>query len=106
MLIRTQNKRSLVDMTGHTISINQKGRHYLAKRINLSNDFDYNNVEHSYIYCIECNGTNSTLGNMLGRYSSEEKAMKVLDMMQDKYIDANWNYVHNTVFEMPEDSEV
>ena len=106
MLIRTQDKISLVDMTGHTITINQKGRHYLAKRINLSNDFDYNNVEHSCIYCIECNGTNGTLGNMLGRYSTEEKAIKVLDMIQEEYKNANFQYVHNVVFEMPEDSEV
>ena len=115
MLIRTQDKISLVDMTGHTISINQKGRHYLAKRINLSNDFDYNNVEHSCIYCIECNGTNGTLGNMLGRYSSVEKAMKVLDMIQKEYLSPIARNVvgeneveiyQNKVFEMPADEEV
>jgi hypothetical protein len=114
MLIRTQDKRSLVDMTGHTISINQKGRHYLAKRINLSNDFDYNNVEHSCIYCIECNGTNGTLGNILGRYSTEEKAIKVLDMIRKTYesttsqLSTNGLLITpcNKVFDMPDDEEV
>ncbi len=48
---------------------------------------------------------------VLGQYSSEEKAIKVLDMIQDSYEEANSvctmsGFVANTVFQMPQDSEV
>lgn len=89
MLIRTQDKRSLVDMTGLTITVNQYARY-----ADTPKEF--------YVYNVECSQSQYALG----RYSTFEKAMKVLDMMQDKYIDANWKYVHNTVFEMPADEEV
>ena len=42
----------------------------------------------------------------LGTYSSKEKALKVIDMIEDAYEDANMLYVSNTVFYMPEDEEV
>lgn len=57
-------------------------------------------------------------GNDLGTYSSEEKAMKVLDMIQNFeirhqanlllaiYSEANDNAEENMVFQMPQDSEV
>lgn len=57
-------------------------------------------------------------GNDLGTYSSEEKAMKVLDMIQDFeirhqanlllaiYSEANENAEENMVFQMPQNSEV
>ena len=48
-----------------------------------------------------------------GTYSTEEKAIKVLDMIEDAYKSCNhssmmWNYafVENKVFQMPQDSEV
>ena len=50
---------------------------------------------------------------ILGAYSTEEKAIKVLDMIEDAYLNCNhssmmWNYafVENKVFQMPQDSEV
>ena len=43
----------------------------------------------------------------LGTYSSKEKALKVLDMIEDAYFRANQGYyIHNVVFHMPADSEV
>ena len=46
--------------------------------------------------------------NTIGEYSTEEKAIKVLDMIQDVYVNANngYGYIENTVFQMPQDSEV
>lgn len=44
--------------------------------------------------------------NIIGSYSTREKAIKVLDMIQENYEKANVNYVRNIVFQMPEDSEV
>ena len=56
--------------------------------------------------------------NDLGMYSSEEKAIKVLDMIQDFeirhqanlllaiYQESNDNAEENMVFQMPQDSEV
>lgn len=51
---------------------------------------------------------------ILGVYSTEEKAMKVLDMIQKEIIDSNFSYNGVTcstkpmvrVFQMPSDSEV
>lgn len=49
----------------------------------------------------------------LGTYSTEQKAIKVLDMIEDAYKSCNhssmmWNYafVENKVFQMPQDEEV
>ena len=47
----------------------------------------------------------------LGIYSTEEKAIKVLDMICEKYSSCEWKDVecsicHKTVFQMPQDSEV
>lgn len=49
--------------------------------------------------------------SILGEYSTEEKAIKVLDMIQKAYSKANYyfisnGFVQNVVFEMPQDSEV
>lgn len=97
MLIRTQDKRSLVDTTGLTIIVNQHRK--IVCQIGHEDT-----PQEIYHYHIEYPQGN--LQGILGIYSSEEKAMKVLDMMQDKYIDANWKYVHNTIFTMPADEEV
>lgn len=92
MLIRTQDKRSLVDMAGITISVNQYTRY-----ADTPKEFYVYNVEYA--------------GGTLGRYTSYEKAIKVLDMIQEEYEDANCNYISagyvaNTVFNMPADEEV
>ena len=45
----------------------------------------------------------------IGAYSTEEKAINVLDMIQSAYVELNLNYpqyVANGYFEMPQDSEV
>lgn len=89
MLIRTQDKRSLVDMTGLTITVNQYVRYE-------------DTPKQFFVYNVECSQSQYALG----RYSTFEKAMKVLDMIQEKYEDANCYYVRNTIFNMPADEEV
>ena len=77
MLIRSQNKAILLNFSNLTVV-------YIAK-----NDKDF---------------VISSLGNenryRLGKYSSEAKAMKVLDMIQEACINGHID------FQMPEDSEV
>lgn len=44
---------------------------------------------------------------LLGKYSTKEKAIKVLDMIEKEYLDANgYDYVRNVTFQMPQDDEV
>ena len=85
MLIRSQDKLKLIELDNIRIEINT----YMT----------YGENRHSY-YNVECN-----LG-ALGKYSTKEKAQKVLDIIEERYLDANDDYVHNIVFHMPEDSEV
>jgi len=71
------------------------------------------------IEVIECDGYfaigsyESTRYARLGHYSTEEKAIKVLDMIQSAYSksfeEERNNYIghrYNVVFQMPQDSEV
>lgn len=93
MLIRSQNKRRLVDMTGLTVGISYEGDGCKSDIIAISNQ------------------TGNKHWTPLGTYTTEEKAIKVLDMIQEEYEDANCQcggcgFVKNKVFEMPEDSEV
>lgn len=88
MLIRTQGRKGLVDMTGMAVKVDSQ-----KKIIAYSN--------HCTAYAWE----------VLGVYTSEEKAIKVLDMIQEEYEDANVCYIHNgfvknKVFNMPKDCEV
>lgn len=89
MLIRTQNKEAIIDISGMTIKLHPKRKDSI---IAYSNHYDINGWE------------------VLGVYSSEEKATEVLDMIQNRYISSNvvlhGGFVKNTVFEMPENSEV
>lgn len=78
MLIRSQNKKFL---------------------INLNNSFgieivDCNENEFKIVFSDSCNDYSA------GCYSSEEKAIKVLDMMQEAYVNRHID------FQMPADSEV
>lgn len=77
MLIRSQNKAILLNFSNSTVV-------YIAK-----NDKDF---------------VISSLGNenrySLGKYSSEAKAMKVLDMIQEAYKNGHVDY------QIPADSEV
>nr|DAH82687.1 MAG TPA: hypothetical protein [Caudoviricetes sp.] len=77
MLIRSQNKTILLNFSNSTvvyIAKNDKGFAILS----LKNENRYR----------------------LGKYSSEAKAMKVLDMIQEAYVNGHIDY------QMPEDSEV
>ena len=48
--------------------------------------------------------------NIIGAYSTEEKAIKVLDVIQEEYEKANTyycdGYVSNVIFQMPQDDNV
>ena len=97
MLIRTQDKKSIINLDNvDTISI----EHALENRMRIK------------YYA----GAIDTVG-ILGEYSTEEKTIKVLDMIQKKYLEygtlashfgSNIESVFNIpkVFEMPQDSEV
>lgn len=89
MLIRSQDKRMIVNFDN----------------ICTVSAFPEKDSEDIYVE----DGTGSL---MVGRYSTKEKAMKVLDMIQDAYCkfmsvknDDAWNG-KESVFYMPEDSEV
>lgn len=93
MWIRSQDKKQLVNANDLYIATRGKG------------------------YCIS-----TGKGNDLGMYSSEEKAIKVLDMIEEKYLicyltkggllaTANFyappfGFIPPKVFQMPKDSEV
>lgn len=97
MLIRSQDKAFLLNFNNLTAI-------YMEK---IDKDFDivYNDFEDAYT---------------LGKYSSEAKAMKVLDMIQEAYseyqimLNFSVSYLHEfkektdgfAIFQMPEDSEV
>lgn len=92
MLIRSQNKMSLVKFKNIVININNiSGKEIICwSQMNLGED--------EYI--------------SLGHYSTKAKAMKVLDMIQEAYCkfmsvknDDAWSG-KESVFYMPEDSEV
>jgi hypothetical protein len=70
MLIRSQNKKCLVDMT--TITIQVSGMMVVC--------YDTSQVFDDVYIC-------------LGTYESEAKAMKVLDMIQEAYADAKLNEI-------------
>ena len=42
----------------------------------------------------------------IGRYDSEEKAIKVLDMIEKQYLDYCCNYNWSGVFQMPQNDEL
>jgi hypothetical protein len=89
MLIRSQDKTILLNFSNSTVV-------YIAKN---DKDFVILSLENGNRY-------------RFGKYSSEAKAMKVLDMIQEAYYefmavrnDDMWNG-KESVFQMPEDSEV
>lgn len=52
-------------------------------------------------------------GAELGTYSTEEKAIKVLDKIQEEYLKCNcqpimgnYGFVRNSIFQMPQDGDV
>lgn len=77
MLIRSQNKAFLLNFSNLTVA-------YIAED---DEDFVISSLEDENRY-------------RLGKYFSKEKAMKVLDMIQEAYVNGHID------FQMPEDSEV
>ena len=50
---------------------------------------------------------NGNVKSFLGTYSTEEKAIKVLDMICNMYANYASGYtINNSIFQMPQDSEV
>jgi len=83
--------------------------------------YNFNNLEAIFVssygtggYCVMI-GVNQN-SNVIGEYSTEEKAIKVLDMIQEAYLrnsvlDMNKSFLEHLmprkiVFQMPQDSEV
>ena len=91
MLIRTQDKRKVINLD-NVISIYSE---ILNPNKVIQEKYTTTILFHTEKLCGD-----------LGTYSSEEKALEVLDMIGQAYISANYNYVHNTVFNMPADDEV
>ena len=89
MLIRSQNKAFLLNFSNLTVA-------YIAED---DEDFVISSLENENRY-------------RLGRYSSEAKAMKALDMIQKCYEEYKTERIYKEgvfkigTFQMPEDSEV
>lgn len=97
MLIRTQDKRSLVDIAGMIVDIAYDGANSKSELRVISNQAGYRHYK------------------PLGTYSTEEKAMEVLDMIQKEYLKPingykNIGYIEsfyqNKIFVMPADNDV
>ena len=92
MLIRSQNKISLVKFENIVVNINNINGKEIICWIQM------NPGEDEYI--------------SLGHYSTKEKAMKVLDMIQEAYERYEYEKAFKTglalfeIFQIPEDSEV
>lgn len=81
MIIRSQNKKAIININMiDTIEVRGKKVRYFS------------------------GGGMETMG-VLGEYSTEEKAIKVLDMIAQNYVESE-KYIIRRVFEMPQDSEV
>lgn len=100
MLIRSQDKERIMNFTGASVGIDQE----------MSND---NNICIAIFY-------SENAYEELGEYSTQEKALKVLDMIQEAYseyqimLNFSVSYLHEfkekidgfAIFQRPEDSEV
>lgn len=73
MLIRSQDKERLMDFTRASVGIDH-------------GESDENDIWITMMYSERDCG-------MLGRYSNEQKALKVLDMIQEAYADAKLNEI-------------
>ena len=78
MLIRSQNKEALIDFNNSIVVDIMADIGGVTKMLCLYSCDDY----------------------VIGHYSSKEKAMKVLDMIQEAYVNGHIDY------QMPADSEV
>lgn len=105
MLIRSQDKTTLVTFENIVINIH---------------NLNINNINGKEIICWSQMNPGEDEYIPLGYYSTEEKAMKVLDMIQEAYseyqimLNFSVSYLHEfkektdgfAIFQMPEDSEV
>ena len=98
MIIRSQDKESIINFDA-------------VDTLRLSRISEVGVIQEEYQTSILYDA-NDTFG-VLGTYSTEEKAIKVLDMIQNKYLNCNresmagcFGFVKNTVFQMPKDEEV
>lgn len=80
MLIRSQDKERIMDYIRASVGIDHE--------VSEGND-----IWISIVYSENACG-------LLGKYSSERKALKVLDMIQEAYVNGHIDY------QMPDDSEV
>ena len=81
MIIRSQDKKVIMNFNNiDTIDVRDKQVRYFA------------------------NGGVETMG-LLGTYSTEEKSIKVLDMIAQNYVESE-KHIIRRVFEMPQDDEV
>ena len=93
MLIRSQDKKKLIPIMPLGIT-----------EIARSSRGEINRVDGYAIYSYD--NANTILGN----YSTEEKAIKVLDMIEENYVNYalryGGDYSRYAVFQMPQDEEV
>ena len=98
MRIRTQDRRNLVDMNGLTIRVCTEDAVYKG-----------------HYAIIAVSNANKSQMEFLGGYTSNEKALKVLDMIEQEYLspitknvisDNEIEIYQNKIFVMPEDEEV
>ena len=87
MIIRSQNKKAIVNL-------------------NMIDTIEERDNQIRYF----SGGGMETVG-LLGQYSTEEKAIKVLDMIEKLYVESVWTegktiIANRVCFEMPQDSEV
>lgn len=103
MWIRSQDKTTLVE--AKELNVKQKEKMVYHRR-GGEEDLDYELCKEYELYVNDC---------WFGEYSSEEKALKVLDMIQQEIVESNYTYYDNKnfvalpqtrVFEMPSDDEV
>lgn len=73
--------------------------------IRLETYKEVENGKETIVYVIVQGSWQYFYNRTLGKYSTEEKALKVLDMIQEE-IPKNSFYGINTVFQMPQDNEV
>lgn len=97
MLIRSQDKKTLTKF--NFISIYPSENRVM---------FNYDEYEDETVEVIAFVGRGSTI---IGTYSTEEKAKKVLDEIEKSYVGTLWTekdmiIANRIVFEMPQDDEV
>ena len=92
MLIRSQDKKHLVNLDN------------VAEILTYRNMPKDRTILPKYETDIICYTGRSEIP--IGRYDSEEKAIRVLNMIEKQYLDYCCNYNWSGVFQMPQDHEV